>query len=296
MKLNNITAYLYLSSAMIIVSSSFPVGKMAVSKIPVFILSGSRYAVAMILMIPVLIFSWSKFKSITPKDFFLLAVQAFFGVWIFNIFLFWGLKLIPSANSGIILGSVPAIILILSKFFYKEVLGVKKIVAVILAFVSIWILQDPSSVYFNNNYDNWLGFGLVGIAALGEALFLFISKSTSSRVDPLVSASVISIFGLIMILPFSIWEYQFYSFTSMTGTDILIILYFGIIITFVGYVLWFKGTSLIPASESALFSAVMPISAVFLSSVILDEQLYTQHYISLFLIIVAIKTSITKNI
>jgi drug/metabolite transporter (DMT)-like permease len=296
MKLNNITAYLYLSSAMIIVSSSFPVGKMAVSKIPVFILSGSRYAVAMILMIPVLIFSWAKFKSITTKDFALLAVQAFFGVWIFNIFLFWGLKLIPSANSGIILGSVPAIILILSKFFYKEVLGVKKIIAVILAFISIWILQDPSSVYFNNSYDNWLGFGLVGIAALGEALFLFISKSTSSRVDPLVSASVISIFGLIMILPFSIWEYQFYSFTSMTDTDILIILYFGVIITFVGYVLWFKGTSLIPASESALFSAVMPISAVFLSSMILDEQLYTQHYISLFLIIIAIKTSITQNI
>jgi hypothetical protein len=39
-----------------------------------------------------------------------------------------------------------------------------------------------------------------------------------------------------------------------------------------------------------------PFSAVFLSSMILDEQLYTQHYISLFLIIIAIKTSITQNI
>lgn len=278
---------------MIVVSSSFPVGKMAVHRIPVFILSGGRYAAAILLMIPLLIYSRKAFRSVSNRDIFLLILQAFFGVWVFNISLFWGLKYLPAANSGIILGAVPAMVLLLSRLFYKESLTARKLIGLILAFLAVWLVNSPDAAQTGDlSVDYWLGILFVLVAAIGEALFLFISKTTSTHVSPFISASLISIFGFLMILPLTVWESLTMDFGRLSMQDILLMLYFGVVVTFVGYLLWFRGVSAVPAGVSAYFTSVMPVSAVFLSGILLGESIQMIHYVSLVLIVSAIFISI----
>ena len=278
---------------MIVVSSSFPVGKLAVNRIPVFILSGGRYASAIVLMAPLLVIFRKSFFQVKRRHFLLLILQAFFGVWIFNIFLFWGLKYIPSTNSGIILGTVPTMVVILSRIFYREPLTLRKVVGLVLAFTAVWLINQPGNTAAGTTGSNyWLGILFVMIAAIGEALFLFISKTTSTYVNPYVSASLITIFGFFMIIPLSIWEAQSVVLSQFDYRDVLLMVYFGLVVTFLGYVLWFRGVSAVPAGISAYFTSVMPISAVFLSGLILGETIRLIHYIALILIVSAILTCI----
>lgn len=293
---NKLLSYFFLISAMIIVSSSFPVGKMAIAILPVFLLSGLRYAVVMIFFLPGLFIYRSELKQLSRRDLLLLLLQAFFGVWVFNIFLFFGLKYLSSANSGILLGTVPAIVTILSAIFYKESMGIKQWIGVTLAMISVWLVQSSQSSFQSiYSYEGILGVIFVMLAAIGEAFFLFISKATSSRVNPIVSAMLISAFGFVLLTPLALWEGWQFEFRQLTSTDWLIVVYFGIGITFLGYILWFKGVSMIPVGKAAVFTAVMPISAVFLSIVFLEEELHFSHLLSLGLIVLAIRTCLSEG-
>ncbi|WP_226530649.1 EamA family transporter [Metabacillus niabensis] len=56
-----------------------------------------------------------------------------------------------------------------------------------------------------------------------------------------------SIFGLIMFLPFSIYEAKEFDFSSVGTGDWINILYFGIVVTVLAFLLY-QGLSKVPAS------------------------------------------------
>ncbi len=93
---------------------SVVVGKVITTTFPVFLAAALRFAIASAILLPLLLKTTHGIPSLGKKDTCVLFLQAFAGNFLFSILLLYGLKLTSAAESGIILGTVPVVIGLIS--------------------------------------------------------------------------------------------------------------------------------------------------------------------------------------
>jgi drug/metabolite transporter (DMT)-like permease len=113
-------AYAELSAAMMIVGSFVVVSKVMATTFPVFLAAALRFAIASAIFLPLLFKTARGVPSLGKKDACILFLQAFAGNFLFSILLLYGLKLTSAAQSGIILGTVPVVIGLISFLVLRE--------------------------------------------------------------------------------------------------------------------------------------------------------------------------------
>ncbi|MFA8439703.1 DMT family transporter [Pueribacillus sp. YX66] len=281
-----VNAYLQITLAMAIVGSSVVAGKLIVSSFPVFLASELRFVVATIILIPILLIRENRFPSIKLKDFIILFIQALAGVFLFNIFMLYGLKFTTAIKAGIITSTLPAFVGVASYLFLKEKLSFRKIVGIILAVLGVLSINivGGASQNINSLYGNFLIFG----AVIGETLFITLGKYVSDRMSPLTISTMMSVFGVIMFFPFAVYEAKHFDFSSVHLFDWMNILYFGIVVTVLAFLLMYEGLSKIQASSAGVFTSVLPVSAVLLSFIVLKEAILLSHILGILLVIISI--------
>ncbi|MDA8210318.1 MAG: DMT family transporter [Clostridia bacterium] len=273
----NLSAYLQMTLAMAIVGSSVVAGKLIVASFPVFLSSGMRFAISSLMLVPLMLKLEKGFVPVSKREWAILFLQALTGVFLFNIFLLYGVKFTGAVESGIITSTTPAMVGIISFLFLKERLSLTKSLGIlftvlgILMFNLIGINKTESGVF--PLLGNLLIFG----AVIGEALFTILRKVLPDTVSPLSAATLMSFMGFLMFLPLTVYEALSFDFSAVSLRDWLYILYFGIVVTVVAYILWFQGVAKVPASTAAVFTGVMPVSAVLLAYIVLNEPLSWAH-------------------
>lgn len=282
----SILAYTKIALAMAIVGSSVVFGKLIISSFPVFLASELRFIVASIILIPFLLLQEKQFPSICFKDLFVLFLQAFTGVFLFNIFMLYGLRFTTAIEAGILTSTLPAVIGLVSFLFLKERLTIKKGLGIIFAVLGVLLINLIGGEL--GNINSLLGNLLILGAVLGETLFITLGKSVSNRFTPLTISTMMSIFGLIMFLPFSIYEAKEFDFSSVGIGDWINILYFGIVVTVLAFLLMYQGLSKVPASSAGVLTSVIPLSSVILSFLILKEELLLSHLLGMLFVLIAI--------
>ncbi|MED4531782.1 DMT family transporter [Metabacillus fastidiosus] len=280
------SAYIKIALAMAIVGSSVVFGKLIISSFPVFLASELRFIIATIILIILLLRQEKKFPYIGFKDLIIFFLQAFTGVFLFNIFMLYGLKFTTAIEAGIITSTLPAVIGLVSFLFLKEKLTIKKGLGITFAVIGVLSINfiDNGSSNINSLLGNLLIFG----AVLGETLFITLGKSVSNRFTPLTISTMMSISGLIMFLPFAIYEAKEFDFSSVGIGDWINILYFGIVVTVLAFLLMYQGLSKVSASSAGVLTSLLPLSSVILSFFILKEEVSFSHLLGILFILIAI--------
>lgn len=271
--------YLDLTLAMIFAGSSVVAGKFIAANLPVFLASGLRFAISSLILVPLLLIFEGGFVSLKKRDYLILALQAFTGVFLFSIFLLYGLRLTGAAQGGIITSTTPAVVGVISFLFLKERLSGNKCLGIMLAVLGIILASVMGSLVEGTGQGSLslLGDLLIFGAVVGEALFTIFRKILPETVSPLATATLVSVFGFLMFLPFSVYEAVNFDFSTGSLRDWLVILYYGIGVSVIGFILWFQGVTKVPASTAAVFTGVMPVSAVLLSYIVLREAFSVYH-------------------
>ncbi len=281
-----IVAYIKISLAMAIVGSSVVAGKLILSSFPIFLASEFRFIIATLILIPLLLWQEKRIPVIKPKVLFILFLQALTGVFLFNIFMLYGLKFTTAIEAGVITSTLPAVIGVISFLFLKERLTVKKITGIIFAVIGVLLMNMISGG--TSSVNSLLGNSLILGAVLTEALFITLGKSVSSKVTPLAISTMMSLFGLILFLPFAIYEARNFTFSTVGIMDWLNILYFGVVITVVAFLLMYQGLSKVSASSAGVLTSMLPLSTVILSFLILKEEILFSHVLGMLFVLAAI--------
>ncbi len=155
--------YIELSLAMTIAGSTVGISKIITGSFPLYIAAALRFAIAMIIILPLYITAGHGLPKLSKKDYFLLFMQAFTGNFLFCIFLLYGLKWISAAESGIILGTGPVVIGLLSYIFFKEPLTWNKVLAMFIAAACVGAISGFSP----------FGVAQYGVSALKGYLLIF---------------------------------------------------------------------------------------------------------------------------
>ncbi len=273
---------------MVIVGSSVVAGKLIVQSFPVFIASELRFLIATMVLVPLLI-KFEGIPRIRKKDFFILFFQALFGVFLFNIFMLYGLKLTTAIESGVIISLVPAVTGGLAFLLLKEKLTKNIGIGIILAtlgILAINVFETFSNATLSSSHllGNLLIFG----AVIGEASFIILGKLVAQQVSSLAISTIVSAFGTILFLPFALYEGSQFHFEKVSFSEWGLIFYFGIVVTVIAFILMYQGVSKVSASTAGVLTGVLPISSTILSILILGEEISLSHLVGIGLILIAV--------
>ncbi|MFX3632128.1 MAG: DMT family transporter [Candidatus Pristimantibacillus sp.] len=279
-------AYIKIALAMAIVGSSVVVGKLVIASFPIYLASELRFVISTLILLPLLLRQGQRFPRIRPKDLLLLFLQALTGVFLFNVFMLNGLKLTTAIEAGIITSIIPAVVGLVAFLFLREKLSLNKGLGIFLAVLGVLFINLVGGVAGSNS--SMLGNLLIVGAVICETLFITIGKSVTDRVTPLAISTMMSIFGLLLFLPMSIYEATRFDFSAVTAMDWVNILYFGIFVTVIAFLFMYQGLSKVPASTAGVLTSMIPISSIFLSFIILGEEVTWVHLLGVLFILIAI--------
>ncbi|NOX34713.1 MAG: EamA family transporter [Deltaproteobacteria bacterium] len=286
---SKIYSYGNLTLAMIIVGSSVVFGKVITHSFPVFLASGLRFAIASVIMLPILLKSEEKLFKVSKKDIVYLVSMAFCGQFVFTVLVLFGLRYTSAIEAGIITSTSPAMMVAVNYLLFRERPGVIPIFAVLLVVIGIisingFLNLDRVTIASSHIFGNLLMIG----AVLGEAFFLLMRKRISADISNLALTGYLCFLGFIIFLPLSIYQGISFDFYSVSSVAWMSILYFGAVFTVLAYILWFQGVSKVSGNTAGVFTAVMPVSAVVLSCLFLKERFILDHAFGGVLILLAI--------
>ena len=276
-------SYVQMSGAILLAGSSVVAAKMLSARLPVFLSQG----MSLLLAIPIMLV-YRGYKrprdTWTPKNWLLIGLQALFGMVGFRICLLYGMRYISAAAGGIILGSTPAMLALLSFLLLRERPTLRRWAGVALACVAVMSLQTFGSEATDRAL---LGGLLLLMTVVGEAMLTIFRKQMDPGVSIVSNVTAVIIAAFILFLPFSISEALRYDWSMFGWAETGLVLYYGICVTALAYLLWFSGIEDTPGHVAAVFTGLAPVSSVLLA-VCFGEPLRPIHGVSTLLLLAGI--------
>lgn len=228
-----------------------------------------RWAIAIICLIPLV--WWKEKKLIPPKESILpLFIMGVTGVALFQALQFMALEKTSATNVGLISTLNMFSIAAFSFFFLKEKINRLQFLTMILSLFGVLLVLSKGnmnvllSLQFNKG-------DLYMMAAVGMwGIYSVSSKWAMATVTPMMSILYSGIFGLLVLLPFSINDF---TVTNLNSSFMQGILYTGLVSTVLCMVLWNIGVNKLGPSTSGLFLNFNPIFTAVLAFVFLGENM-----------------------
>lgn len=289
------TSYLKLILSLIIVGSTSVVGKILTNSLPIFLSNGLSLIIASIVYIIILKINKVNLLTIAKKDYIILFLIAFFGTFLYRILLFYGLKFTSASEAGIISSALPAVFGISSYVLLKEKINANQIKGIILSILGILLVNSYSNIMFTGLLTKIFGNFLVFLSVIMGALFSVLSKFLSKNITPILISSISTFFSALLIIPFMIYDSFYFNISSFSLINFSLVLYYGIIVSVISFILWFDGLTVVPISTAGVYSSLIPISGIFLSFLILRETLNTNQIVGAVFILISIFTISREN-
>lgn len=286
---NSPKAYLSLIGAMLIVGSSVVIGKVVALRLPIFTALELRFLIALAAIWPILKRREGGLPSLTRRTWTLMLLQAAGGVLAFNVCLLYGLRLTDAASAGIITSATPAVMAVLAWVSLGDRPGPRVIAGIMAAVAGVMIINLSGTHGVSPDSRTLLGNGLVFGAVCGEAVFLLLRRKVREPVSALATSTIMTGLGAILFLPLAILETLDSGLSAFASPSAwLLLIYYGLGITVLAYILWFRGIVAVPASRAGVVTAVMPVTAVALSWLCLGEPLGLPQLLGCGLVLAAI--------
>ena len=232
----------------------------------IMLFAGIRFLLAGI--ITVIIYSIARRRLLYPKKESLpqVAVLSLFQTILQYIFFYIGLANTSGVKGTIASGcNVFFALLISTLIFRQEKLSLKKIIACILGFVGI-IVVNLNGLTFSMNF---LGDGFVLISAMSSGASSVLTKIYAKKEDPVILSGYQFILGGIVMIVIGLSFGGVIAPTAPAGIFVLIYLAF---LSAIAYSLWGILLKYNPVSSVTIFSFMTPVFGVLLSKLMLSEN------------------------
>lgn len=272
--------YGFLILSMMTVGSTVVASKLISAELPPFLATAWRFGMAL----PVLLLFLAMFPANWPRlcrrDWVLLWLQAGAGSLGYTVLLIGGLAWLTAGDAGVIIGTLPAVAALFAIIVLRERPDALVLASVGLATTGVlavaWTGRAPGSL---------IGVGMLLGAVMCESAFILLNKRMAQPLAPLPQSVMMTALGFIMALPFALME---------TGpllppmTALAPVLWYALVPTVGGFVLWYAGAARVSGGEAAAVTAVAPVTAVALSALWLGESLRGGQIIGISAVVLAI--------
>ncbi|ANP86538.1 DMT family transporter [Rhizobium leguminosarum] len=260
-----VKGYVYLALAMLTVGSTVVASKLIASGLPPFSATALRFAVAFPVLLLLMWATSARLPTLSRHDRLILIIQAGAGSVGYTTLLISGLSLTSAADAGVIIGTLPVVSAAISIMLLRERPQRALLLAVALATaggLSIAFTPDAAGGALSGN-------ALIFLAVVCEGLFILLNKRLKTDVAPLALSTLMAGIGFIVAAIPAVFEAPFAHGISTSALGAVV--YYALVPTVGGFLLWYAGAERVSGTEAALFTALAPVSAVMLAFIILGE-------------------------
>lgn len=208
----------------ILFSSNILVAKFALGVIPPFTLAFFRWGTAFLIIFalnPKLMSSQMRHLKNEWPHFLLLGIT---GMFICGGFVYQAAQTTSGTNIALIYALAPVLIIIFSKFRFKEQMSPLQYVGAMLSFTGVLIIICKGTVQTLIDIDFTVGDLWVLSACISWAVYSLKQKSFVSKTTGVVRLAFIALLGAITLFPVSIVEHFFYEINYSWHFFLLIII------------------------------------------------------------------------
>jgi drug/metabolite transporter (DMT)-like permease len=268
--------YLFLTLAMIGVSSTLVASKVIADALPPFTATALRFAIASPVLLCLVRGTRTRWPMLTAPDIALLICQAAAGSVGYTVFLIFGLRFASAADAGVITGCLPAVTGMMAVLLLGERPTRRLVISLALAtagVIAIVVKPGGSADRLGVSIPSLTGDALILCAVVSESVFLLLNKRLRKPVPPLVLATLMSLFGLLISAIPAAFELHDHALHGRLLDAFLAVAYYALVPTVAGFFFWYEGARRTTGADAALFTAVLPIGALALAALILSEPI-----------------------
>jgi drug/metabolite transporter (DMT)-like permease len=271
----NVLPYLLVSLAPLFWSGNFVLGRALHETVPPIALSFWRWAVALLILLPILLPRARDLASAVKRHWAILSLLGLLGVTNFNTFVYIGLQTTTATNAVLLVSTAPVLILALSFLMLGEAVRPLQAVGVFLSLSGVGIIAaagEPAALanLELNSGDLWI---LAAVASW--ALYSVCLRWRPQGLDPLLFLAATIVTGLIPLLPLYLWDFARGSTLELDAVTAGAVGYVALFPSILAYVFWNRGVAELGASRTGQFLHLMPAFGTLLSMLLLGERLET---------------------
>jgi drug/metabolite transporter (DMT)-like permease len=199
-----------------------------------------------------------------------LGVIGFAGVQVLQAL---GTSQTSGATATVLASTSPLWIAVLAPLVLRERLRPSAVLGVALALAGVVAIASPSLGEAAILAGTPLGDVTVLLSSAAAALYTVLGKGLAQRYSPVLFCTVSCLGGTLASAPMAWWELASSPHTvSPTPLGWVLLLYLAILVTFVGFVIWFWGLRALPAAQAGALMFLQPLSGLILAIVILGDR------------------------
>lgn len=280
-------AYLYLLLAMLGAGSTVVVSKLVSASLPPFTATAIRFSMALPLFLLLMCWRRGGWPRLCRHDWLMLIMQAGAGSVGYTVLLLAGVRLSTAASASVMMGTLPAVSSLLAWLLFRERLQRQQGLALLLCSVGALTVSWPVDATLSfSTVGELAGNGLILLAVACEALFILLNRRLRQTLPPLALSCYLCALGLLLALPAAALEWQ--GNWHVSAAALLGLAYYAVVPTVLGFVLWYAGAARVAASEAALFTAVLPVSALLFAAVVLQEEIRRSQLLGMVCVLAAL--------
>ena len=265
--------YLLLSLAALFWAGNFVVGRAVHAAVPPVALAFWRWISGLAI---VLCFVGPNLRRDLPvllRNWHVLLPLSAFGVAAFNTLVYIGLRSTTAINALLLQSAVPLVIVLCSFALFGERPGPLLLLGVAVSFAGVLVIAghgSPAALLglALNRGDLWVLSGVVTYALYSVLL------RTGPAVHPLSFLVAIFALGVVMLLPFYLWETLSVMAMPWSAPALVAIGYVAIFPSFLAFLCYNRGIALIGANRAGQFMHLLPVFGTVLAIVFLGEAFH----------------------
>jgi len=210
------------------------------------------------------------------------------GVFTYNYFFFRGLTHITAGRASLIVANTPLVITLVAAVLFKEKITRLKLIGVLssLAGAIIVISNGRPLALFSGGFGHGEA-ALVG-CVLSWSAYSLIGRSVLRTMSPLSSVCWSAIIGTVFLYFPAADGHLLHTITTIKWSNWLDLAYLGIGGTAIAFHFYYRGIKQIGAGRAAIFINLVPVFAVLLARLLLNETLPPSVFVGGFFVLTGV--------
>jgi drug/metabolite transporter (DMT)-like permease len=267
------SAYALLFAANLVYATSYVATRLTLDTVPPALLAFARLVIGAAVLVPVA--RWAEpARPLGRGDAWRMVWMGVFGFAGASAFSHWGLARSTASNGALLIIVEPVAIMLLGPIVLGERLTRREAAGAALAVLgAVIVVINGVPGVTQALAPHWRGDLLLVLSGLGYASYSLIGRGVLAR-HSVTSVTARSIaWGAGAMAPLALVEWQAGSRPSVGPSALVGVLYLGLVITALGYLVWNWALTRTGASRAAIFITVQPIGGVLLGAALLHEPI-----------------------
>lgn len=268
-----VSPYLLLTLTTLFWAGNWVIGRAIRHDIPPLALAFWRWAIAAALLLPFAGQHVLRQRALILGHWRILILLAVLGTGLYNALAYWGLQYTTVTNGVLLNSATPILIIAISVIFLGERLMARQYVGVLISLTGVLTIVSHgqpamlASLTLNAG-DFWV---LAAVAAW--AVYTVCLRWRPAGLHPLAFLCVLTLIGLVPMLPFYLWEIVAGRHIVWSAKAVLAFGYVSVFPALLGYIFWNRGVLAVGANRAGLFMHLMPVFGTLLAVIFLGERL-----------------------